>query len=128
MARKKSYAKRRKAKNTKFFAMIIIVTLFFVGFIYYTNSKMDAEIKSLDEQMTSNKKKMKELDEEITSLEEDYDIRNDKQVIDAKNAKFLGTVKTGQYFKDVIENLVLGNAVAIPKLGFFEKLKMSFRK
>ena len=64
----------------------------------------------------------------INKADEDYDIRNDKQVIDAKNAKFLGTVKTGQYFKDVIENLVLGNAVAIPKLGFFEKLKMSFRK
>ena len=59
---------------------------------------------------------------------DDYDIRNDKQAIDAKSARFLGTVKNGQYFKDVIENLVNGNAVAIAKLGFFEKLKMSFRK
>ena len=93
MARKKSYAKRRKAKNTKFFAMIMVVTLFFVGFIYYTNSKMDAEIKSLDEQMTSNKKKMKELDEEITSLEEDYDIRNTDEFKEKVAKERLGMVK-----------------------------------
>ena len=64
----------------------------------------------------------------INKVDEDYDIRNDKQAIDGKSARFLGTVKNGQYFKDVIENLVNGNAVAIAKLGFFEKLKMSFRK
>lgn len=64
----------------------------------------------------------------INKADEDYDIRNDKQAIDGKTARFLGTVKNGQYFKDVIENLVNGNAVAIAKLGFFEKLKMSFRK
>lgn len=64
----------------------------------------------------------------INKADEDYDIRNDKQAIDGKSARFLGTVKNGQYFKDVIENLVNGNAVAIAKLGFFEKLKMSFRK
>lgn len=64
----------------------------------------------------------------INKASDDYDIRNDKQAIDAKSARFLGTVKNGQYFKDVIENLINGNAVAIAKLGFFEKLKMSFRK
>ena len=64
----------------------------------------------------------------INKASDDYDIRNDKQAIDAKTARFLGTVKNGQYFKDVIENLINGNAVAIAKLGFFEKLKMSFRK
>ena len=64
----------------------------------------------------------------INKASDDYDIRNDKQVIDGKSARFLGTVKNGQYFKDVIENLVNGNAVAIAKLGFFEKLKMSFIK
>ncbi len=64
----------------------------------------------------------------INKADEDYDIRNDKQAIDGKSARFLGTVKNGQYFKDVIENLVNGNAVAIAKLGFFEKLKLSFRK
>lgn len=64
----------------------------------------------------------------INKASDDYDIRNDKQAIDAKSARFLGTVKNGQYFKDVIENLINGNAVAIAKLGFFEKLKMSFKK
>ncbi|WP_044565494.1 P-loop NTPase family protein [Anaerococcus provencensis] len=64
----------------------------------------------------------------INKADEDYDIRNDKQAIDGKSARFLGTVKNGQYFNEVIENLVNGNSVAIAKLGFFEKLKMSFRK
>lgn len=64
----------------------------------------------------------------INKASDDYDIRNDKQAIDGKTARFLGTVKNGQYFKDVIENLINGNAVAIAKLGFFEKLKMSFKK
>lgn len=64
----------------------------------------------------------------INKASDDYDIRNDKQAIDAKSARFLGTVKNGQYFKDVIGNLINGNAVAIAKLGFFEKLKMSFKK
>ena len=93
MAKKKSYAKKRKAKNTKFFVMILILTLLFAGFIYYTNSRMDAEIREIDQEMTSNKKKLQELDEEITSLEEDYDIRN-TDAFKAKIAKErLGMVK-----------------------------------
>ena len=64
----------------------------------------------------------------INKVDEDYDIRSDKATVESKAAKFLGTVKNGQYFKNVIENLVNGNVVAIPKLGFFEKLKMSFKK
>ena len=64
----------------------------------------------------------------INKIDDSYDIRRDKQVLDGKSARFLGTVKDGEYFKGVIENLVNENAVAIPKLGFFEKLKMGFRK
>ena len=64
----------------------------------------------------------------INKIDDSYDIRRDKQVLDGQSARFLGTVKDGEYFKGVIENLVNENAVAIPKLGFFEKLKMGFRK
>ncbi len=99
MAKKMSYAKKRKAKNTKFFVMILILTLLFAGFIYYTNSKMDAELRELDQEMTSNKKKMQELDEEITSLEDDYDIRNTDEFKEKIAKERLGMVK-----KDSEEN------------------------
>ena len=99
MAKKKSYAQKRKAKNTKFFVMILILTLLFAGFIYYTNSKMDAELRELDQEMTSNKKKMQELNEEITSLEEDYDIRNTDEFKEKIAKERLGMVK-----KDSEEN------------------------
>ena len=64
----------------------------------------------------------------INKASEDFDIRNYKDTIDSKNSKYLGYVKNGEYFKNVIENLVDGREVDIPKLGFFEKLKASFRK
>ena len=99
MAKKKSYAQKRKAKNTKFFVMILILTLVFAGFIYYTNSRMDAEMRELDQEMTSKKKKMQELDEEITSLEEDYDIRNTDEFKEKIAKERLGMVK-----KDSEEN------------------------
>lgn len=93
MAKKKSYAKKRKAKNTKFFVMILILTVLFAGFIYYSNSRMDAEMREIDQEMTSNKKKMQELDEEITSLEDDYDIRNTDEFKEKIAKERLGMVK-----------------------------------
>ena len=93
MAKKKSYAKKRKAKNTKFFVMILILTLLFAGFIYYTNSRMDAEMREINQEMTSNKKKLQELDEEINSLEEDYDIRNTDKFKEKIAKERLGMVK-----------------------------------
>ena len=99
MAKKKSYAKKRKAKNTKFFVMILILTVLFAGFIYYSNSRMDAEMREIDQEMTSNKKKMQELDEEITSLEDDYDIRNTDEFKEKIAKERLGMVK-----KDSEEN------------------------
>ncbi len=93
MAKKKSYAKKRKTKNTKFFVMILILTILFAGFIYYSNSRMDAEMREIDQEMTSNKKKMQELDEEITSLEDDYDIRNTDEFKEKVAKERLGMVK-----------------------------------
>ena len=64
----------------------------------------------------------------INKVDDDYDIRFDKQIIDSKSARFLGTVKNGEYFDDVIDKLVNDTRVEIPKLGFFEKLRLGFKK
>lgn len=63
----------------------------------------------------------------INKASEDYDIRNDKNAIEAKNARFLGLVKNGQYFNEVIENLLEDKKIEIPKISFFEKIKMAFK-
>lgn len=63
----------------------------------------------------------------INKASEDYDIRNDKSAIEAKNKRFLGLVKNGQYFNDVIENLLEDKKIDIPKISFFEKIKMAFK-
>lgn len=63
----------------------------------------------------------------INKASEDYDIRNDKYAIEAKNKRFLGLVKNGQYFNDVIENLLEDKKIEIPKISFFEKIKMAFK-
>lgn len=63
----------------------------------------------------------------INKASEDYDIRNDKNAIEAKNKRFLGLVKNGQYFNDVIENLLEDKKIEIPKISFFEKIKMAFK-
>lgn len=63
----------------------------------------------------------------INKASEDYDIRNDKNAIETKNARFLGLVKNGQYFNEVIENLLEDKKIEIPKISFFEKIKMAFK-
>lgn len=63
----------------------------------------------------------------INKASEDYDIRNDKNAIEAKNKRFLGLVKNGQYFNEVIENLLEDKKIEIPKISFFEKIKMAFK-
>lgn len=64
----------------------------------------------------------------INRVSNNYDVRNFKDQLDSKNSRFLGTVKEGEYFNQVIENLLNNTVVEIPKLGFFERLKASFRK
>ena len=63
----------------------------------------------------------------INKASEDYDIRNDKNTIEAKNKRFLGLVKNGQYFNEVIENMLEDKKIEIPKISFFEKIKMAFK-
>lgn len=93
MAKRKSYAKKRKAKNRKFILGIILLTVLFAAFIYYSNANMDNEIKSLDEEITSNTKKMEDLDSEITDLEKDYNIRNTDEFKEKVAKERLGMVK-----------------------------------
>lgn len=64
----------------------------------------------------------------INKVSEDFDVRNIKNEIESKSSKFLGTVKNDEYFNLIIENLLNDKPVAIPKLGFFERLKLSFKK
>lgn len=64
----------------------------------------------------------------INRVSNNYDVRNFKDQLDSKNSRFLGTVKEGEYFNQVIENLLNNTVVEIPKLGFFERLKAGFRK
>lgn len=64
----------------------------------------------------------------INKSTSDYDIRYYKDIIDGKSSRFLGTVKQGEYFGEIINNLTANVPVEIPKVGFFEKLKSGFRK
>ena len=64
----------------------------------------------------------------INKVTSDYDIRYDKEIIDSKASRFLGTVKQGEYFGEIINNLTADSKVEIPKIGFFEKLKSGFKK
>ena len=64
----------------------------------------------------------------INKVSDDFDVRTHKDFIDQAPGKFLGTVKEGEYFKDVINNLVNDAQVEVAKIGFFERLKSGFRK
>lgn len=64
----------------------------------------------------------------VNKAENDFDPRLYKENIDSKSSKYLGTVKKGEYFKKVIDNLLAGRKEEVPSLGFFEKLKRIFKK
>lgn len=64
----------------------------------------------------------------INRLEENFDPRAYKDKILAKSATYLGFVKENEYFKNVIDNLLMGQAQPIADLGFFEKIKRIFKK
>lgn len=64
----------------------------------------------------------------INHLEENFDPRVYKDKILAKSATYLGFVKENEYFKNVIDNLLMGQAQPIADLGFFEKIKRIFKK
>lgn len=64
----------------------------------------------------------------INRCDEGFDPRTIKEKLLSKSATYLGFVKENDYFKDVIDNLVKGEAEPIGDLGFFEKVKRIFKK
>ena len=64
----------------------------------------------------------------INRCDEGFDPRTIKEKLLGKSATYVGFVKENDYFKDVIDNLVKGEAEPIGDLGFFEKVKRIFKK
>lgn len=64
----------------------------------------------------------------INRCGEEFDPRPIKDKLLGKSATYLGYVKENEYFKDVIDNLMKGQAEPIGDLGFFEKVKRIFKK
>lgn len=93
MARAKSYQKKRKAKNRRFLlSVLLILILSTIAYIFF-NKMMNAEIKTLNSEISSTKKKLDAVNEEITSLESDYEIRNTDQFKEKIAQERLGMVK-----------------------------------
>lgn len=93
MARAKSYQKKRKAKNRRFLlSVLLILILSTVAYIFF-NKMMNAEINTLNSEISSTKKKLDAVNEEITSLESDYEIRNTDQFKEKIAQERLGMVK-----------------------------------
>lgn len=76
MARKSVYLRQRKSKNIRF--LLLIIVLIVASSLLYTYNKkaMDKEISYIDSEITSNQKKLNGINEEITKLTNDYNIRN----------------------------------------------------
>ena len=64
----------------------------------------------------------------INRVDESFDPRPLKDKLEGKKSKYLGYVKEDEYFKKVIDNLLLGQAEPIEQIGFFEKIKRIFSK
>lgn len=93
MARAKTYQKKRKAKNRRFLlSVLLILILSTVAYIFF-NKMMNAEINTLNSEISSTKKKLDAVNEEITSLESDYEIRNTDQFKEKIAQERLGMVK-----------------------------------
>ncbi len=93
MARAKSYQKKRKAKNRRFLlSVLLILILSTIAYIFF-NKMMNAEINTLNSEISSTKKKLDAVNEEITSLESDYEIRNTDQFKEKIAQERLGMVK-----------------------------------
>lgn len=93
MAKAKSYQKRRKAKNRRFLLTIFLILLISVISFIFLNNMMKAEISSLDTEISSTKKKLDDVNKEITSLESDYEIRNTDQFKEKIAQERLGMTK-----------------------------------
>ncbi|WP_151409871.1 FtsB family cell division protein [Anaerococcus sp. Marseille-P9784] len=85
--------KKRRTKNTGFiifmFALILIAAIYFA----LANRSLDNEIKKLDSDLSSNQKKLEDLDVKIKELEKDYEMRNTDEFKEKIAEERLGMVK-----------------------------------
>ena len=93
MSRAKSYQKKRKAKNRRFLLSVLLILILSTVAYIFLNKMMNAEIKTLNSEISSTKKKLDAVNEEITSLESDYEIRNTDQFKEKIAQERLGMVK-----------------------------------
>lgn len=93
MARAKSYQKKRKAKNRRFLLSVLLILILSTIAYIFLNKMMNAEINTLNSEISSTKKKLDAVNEEITSLESDYEIRNTDQFKEKIAQERLGMVK-----------------------------------
>ena len=93
MARAKSYQKKRKAKNRRFLLSIFLILILSTIAYVFLNNMRNAEINTLNSEINSTKKKLDAVNEEITSLESDYEIRNTDQFKEKIAKERLGMVK-----------------------------------
>lgn len=93
MVRGNSYQKRRKAKNRRFLLSIFLILLISSISYILLNRIMNAEINNLNTEIKSTQKKLDDVNKEITSLENDYEIRNTDQFKEKVAQERLGMVK-----------------------------------
>lgn len=93
MVRGNSYKKRRKAKNRRFLLSIFLILLISSISYILLNRIMNAEINNLNTEIKSTQKKLDDVNKEITSLENDYEIRNTDQFKEKVAQERLGMVK-----------------------------------
>lgn len=76
MARKSAYLRQRKAKNLRFLVLILLLIGGSFALYIYNSKAMDKEISEIESEIASNQKKLQGINQEITELKEDYNIRN----------------------------------------------------
>lgn len=103
MARKSAYLRQRKSKNLRFLLFILIIIGACIALYTYSSNAMDKEIKHIDSEITSNQKKLKGIDEEITKLTNDYNIRNTDEFKEQIAEDMLGMTKENE--QDSNENI-----------------------
>lgn len=95
-ARKNSYIKQRGKKNKRFLLTAFGLVIFSVIGFYFLNSNLNADIKKLDQDIVSSKKKLENVKKEIDSLNKDYENRNTDQFKEKVAKEKLGMVKKSE--------------------------------
>lgn len=95
-ARKNSYLKQRGKKNKRFLLTAFGLVIFSVIGFYFLNSNLNKDMKKLDQDIVSSKKKLENVKKEIDSLNDDYENRNTDQFKEKMAKEKLGMVKKSE--------------------------------